>query len=304
MRRSISRFGLALAAIVAGTLTACEPPPPPDGRDLGISIVTPLTAHLVPGQVTTAEVGVHNHGTFAVDGVRLGLLTFANLDVHVTDTQSVGDCPPQVGELLTCNRHVSLMPGETWIVTVEVQAGALGSGNLLIGASSAGTEPAVDPHPNTHLLTTSVGSGGTVDLQAGGWSWAGSAPVPTVGVPMYSYTTVTNDLGHAFGVTVTQELPVGFVIHEASFGHSDPADPYEEGSCEVVGQTVTCTTGDTPGHWISNWDDTVEWLMQVRATPSAPGSFVIAHDVQSDHPEPAPDPHANASTHPVTVVPA
>lgn len=305
MRRSIGRFGLALAAVVAGALTACEPPPPPpapDGRDLGITVNSQPPAHLVPGQVATVQVEVRNHGSVPADGVRFGLLSTGNLEVVDVDVESLGQCTT-AGQLFDCRKHQPLLPDFEWTITAHVRATAMGPVSMMVAASSAGTEPAVDPHPNSQLLSTSVDTNGTVDLQAIGWSWAGSAPVPTLGVPMYSYTTVTNNLGHAFGVTVTQELPAGFVIHDATFGHSDP-DGDEEGSCSVAGQTVTCTTGDTPGHWISNSDDTDQWLMQVRATPTVAGTFSIGHEAQSGHPEPAPDPHANTATHLVTVAPA
>lgn len=152
-RWSISRARtgavLAAAALVGVGATACDPPPAPDGRDLGVAIdATPATVEKgTPLQVTGT---LTNHGSVAADGVRLGYGATAGFTVQSAAVDGSGTgCVVQAALNVECELAAPLGPGQSVPFTVALVAGSVsGATTHLVAVSSSGTEPVGDANPN------------------------------------------------------------------------------------------------------------------------------------------------------------
>lgn len=60
-----------LPRLVAFVATACEPPPPPDGRDLGVTLEGLLPTAVIEGQQITVTGAVTNHGSAPASAVKV-----------------------------------------------------------------------------------------------------------------------------------------------------------------------------------------------------------------------------------------
>jgi len=138
----------ALATV--GALAACDPPIPPDGRDLGIAIDGPLPATVTEGTDLLFSGTVTNHGTAPATGVTL---TYAapGFSVSGLDFDGADVCDQPSEASLTCTLAEPLGPGESFEVSYSAVAGETsGAHTHLVAVSSDGSEP--DPDPNTNLV--------------------------------------------------------------------------------------------------------------------------------------------------------
>ena len=183
--RPTARFSIRIVAVVAACLvafvaTACEPPPPADGRDLGITLDAPLPTTVAPGATIEVTGTVTNHGT-----VVASLVTF---NYAITDGFVVDDVELGVGA--TCASvsatHVScaiaeMAPVASRPFTLHATAGAVSVAQThVVGVSSNGSEPAVDPNPNAITFPTQVwpAAADPVSLAMGGpHNFLGTGPL-------------------------------------------------------------------------------------------------------------------------------
>lgn len=286
---------------VAGLLVACQPPPAPDGRDLGVT-VTDLPDHQTPGTSLDISATVTNHGTAGAGDTRISFVTTTGTFVDVTDTQGLGSCEGYDTQVLTCLflGGADLSPGSSWTVSGTVRfPSSTGPTQVGVVVGSAGSEPVSDPHPNTVVQDVSVDTTSVVDLEPVGWEYTPGGTTQ-VGQPVSSYTTVfIHDLPVS-GLSVSQTIPVGFQIGQGHLHWTEMLPDYSveehDGTCTPSGRTVTCTADTTV-----RYADSV--MMWVDLVPQSAGGFSIGHTASSPHPEPVPDPHPNTVSYSMTVAP-
>jgi hypothetical protein len=266
--------------------------------------MTTLPAHLTPELTLPFSATVTNHGTADADVVRISFLSSSGPFVNVQNTQSVGTCEGYGTQYLTCLYYsgVPLPPGASWTVSGEIKfPDTVGTATVGAFATSAGSEPTTDPHPNSVIQDVSMDTTTPVSLTPYGWT------VPQdglqVGTPFSWYTTVYTDYIPVSGLQVTMTIPAGLQITGASMAWTEMDSFNVEsrtGTCGVAGQVVTCDAGATVGgHYPSDW--VYVW---VDVTPTASGTFTTTHTVSSPHPEASPDPTPDTITSSATVAPA
>lgn len=285
--------------VLCGALVACEPPPPPDGRDLGVVVTFPSA--VPPGAPVPFVAQLTNHGTASASGISFSIGATNAASVKFTDTMSLGSCSGYDTSVVTCTiESQPVQPGFTWAIQGTIEFPANGEANVVAGAHSDGTEPTADPHLNYDVVAVSVAPVDTVDLRPVAWSYWPSSN-HQVGNTVDSYTTVWVPQSPVVGIAVSQTFPESFQIESAYMGwtedHPDFSTPSFSGTCTTSGNTVTCTA-----------DRTVQWasslMMRVSVTPTESGTFYVEHTASSDHPEPSPDPNPNTvSNHAIVVDP-
>lgn len=144
------------AALVAVGAAACDPLPPPDGRDLGVVIDSGLAATVEEGSTVTVTGTVTNHGTVAASAVVLDLA----FDKGIAADSAViggGSCTAVSGLHQSCAVSEPLLPGASLPFSLEAAVGTTSGASVLIASvGSDGSEPATDPHTNLVAETTQV----------------------------------------------------------------------------------------------------------------------------------------------------
>ena len=159
-------IGVVVALVAMFGLAACEPPPPPDGSDLGVVLVSPPAGSSVGGTALVVA-GVTNHGTAPAVGARVGyVVPNAATVVSVTGSR-VGACT-----------------GPTLVAGTTSLSGSCDLGTLAVGASTTVEIKILGVTPigttDFHVLVSSPGeSGGT-----------GSPNVATFGHRVVSSNTI------------------------------------------------------------------------------------------------------------------
>jgi hypothetical protein len=156
-RRGRRAVAVAAAALLALAATACDPPPAPDGRDLGVT-VDPLASPVIEeGAGVTLTGLITNHGSVAADGVSLSYAVDALVTVDQVDLGPGATCSVVSAAQITCTLAGPLAPAAAVPFTLEATAGTTsGPATHVVGVSSAGSEPATDTNPNVALVATQV----------------------------------------------------------------------------------------------------------------------------------------------------
>jgi hypothetical protein len=277
---------------VTGTFTVIAPAP-----DLGITLAS-APGPQVQGETMTVEGTLTNHGTTSVPDASLTYAAPANFRIDTFFMSGFGGCDFTDTEG-TCDVPVPLYPGNSIDFTLTATPlTASGAVTHSLTASSGGTEPVPDPHPNTVTFDTVVGNqhSAQVDLSAAVF---GVFPLgrAVAGQEFSLVTTVSNHLpATAYDVTVVHQVPAGLAIGPVSFASAGPNGSVT-GPCDVVAQVVTCTAPQV--------EQGLDWFLSVAVTPAEAASGLEATStVSSLHPEPAPDPNPNQSTFAFDVVAA
>lgn len=267
-----------LAAMAVSALTACQPPAP-DGRDLGVTTIGAPTA-LTTGQETAFTIRVTNHGTTTTTATSATLL--APGDLQPTAAGPAGACPavatPDGHTFVACPLG-ALGAGQTRDLTVTLTGRSPATAaDLIVEATSDGTEPAADRHPNRTVLPVEVRTPGEVDLVL----YALEGPAPTGGTDFISVAYV-NTVGSrsASSATVTQQFPTDVAVLEATFANTDRT---EAGTCTTTPGLVSCTSDGRPVG-----GDGGAWDMWVTLAPDPDRVLPIAMEVVSPQAEPLPD---------------
>lgn len=157
--RTRSAIAAAAAAVAMLVATACQPAPPPDGRDLGLTFDTTFPAAMLVGEVATVSGTITNYGTTTASEVSF-TYGAAGFDVNeVWIHNSVAGCNQVSPTQITCAIG-GLDAGESMPLLIEATASTVGTGSHVLGVGSDGTEPATDTHPNSAIFSTEVGARG------------------------------------------------------------------------------------------------------------------------------------------------
>ncbi len=156
-RRGRRAGAVVAAALLVLAATACDPPPAPDGRDLGVS-VDPLASSVVEeGAGVTLTGLITNHGSVAADAVSLSYAVDALVTVDQVDLGPGATCSVVSAAQITCTLTDPLAPAASVPFTLEATAGTTsGPANHVVGVSSAGSAPATDTNPNVAVVATQV----------------------------------------------------------------------------------------------------------------------------------------------------
>ena len=279
------RFGSKLVAIAATAiavtgLAACDPPPP-DGRDLGVTLEALPTAVDV-GSSTSAEIVVRNHGTVTADASSL-IVSVPNT-LSPTLTGAVDGCSTGSHDELaaiTCDLG-DLAPGATATATLTLTGVTAGSVRpVTVSVASPGTEPTPDPNPNQATDSIAVHQVDEVDLHVTPSRNPGqSGP----GVAFDSITTVANrGPSVAADVTVSQTFRDDTTVTAATLQRADGG---ATGTCTIAPGSVTCSTGANGIDPLQTAAD--RWLLTVTMVPPS-AAFFVDHAATSAQPEPTPD---------------
>lgn len=153
-RRAVS---VAAAALLALAATACDPPPAPDGRDLGITVDALPSSVIEEGAAVTLTGTLTNHGSAAADGVSFSYAVDALVTVDQVDLGPGATCAVVSAAQITCTLADPLGPAASLPFTLQATAGTTsGPANHVVGVSSAGSEPAADTNPNLAVVATQV----------------------------------------------------------------------------------------------------------------------------------------------------
>lgn len=147
----------ATAMVAAAGLAACEPAPPPDGRDLGLVISGALPDQVTEGTELQFFGTVTNHGTAPASGVKVAYAVSGGFSVSGLDFSGTESCEHPSGDLITCSFAAPLAPGASVELTFSAQAGEVsGSYSHIVAVGSDGTEPTPDPNPGHVAFDTDV----------------------------------------------------------------------------------------------------------------------------------------------------
>ena len=156
-RRARRMVAVSVAALTVLAATACDPPPAPDGRDLGVTVDPLATSIVEEGAGVTLTGTLTNHGSAAAAGVSFSYAVDALVTVEEVDLGPGATCAVVSGAQITCTLTDPLGPGASLPFTLEATAGTTsGPANHVVGVWSAGSEPATDPHPNVVIVATQV----------------------------------------------------------------------------------------------------------------------------------------------------
>jgi len=287
MRRDRDRprwLGLLVVVLLVTAAAACDPKPPNDGRDIGITALDAPT-DLAPGEEVMVQARVTGHGSAPSTGAKVGYLVHPGLQVVEVTGPTVTGCTLEADEG-TCSIG-TLAVGASTDVEFRVRGLTAGTHALELLASSGGTEPSPDPHPPSVELALTVGTGAPVDLYV-----TGETPDQVhLAEDFHSTTWLTNRSERAAsGVTVTQVVEGSFTRYGARLWRPSPGGDVE-GDCTTTGGTVSCTTGGILVEPTRDPDD--RWRLDVWLIAATAGDFRVTHTVASPHPEPVPDRWAN-----------
>lgn len=156
-RQSVHRsVAVAAACLVAVVATACEPPPP-DGRNLGVTVDVPPPSIVPKGEQISVTGTVSNHGSVPAPGATI---TYAVSSGFVVDDLAVdagATCAAVNVQAITCTLDGPLDPLTSVGFEAQVTAGSTsGPQTQLVAAGSDGSEPVEDPNPNSITFATSV----------------------------------------------------------------------------------------------------------------------------------------------------
>jgi hypothetical protein len=191
VRRSV--LAVVGAGLVALGLGACDPAPPPDGRDLAVDVAAiPRNATL--SSPVTFTVGVRNLGTSPAVGARFTYAVQGGITLGSVTPAGGAACPVTSPGVAACDLG-DLAPGQAVTLTVTGMAGSTtGPVQHLVVATSAGSEPSPDPSSNGALVTTTVRPVPTNAVDAGltadanflgtGSLLANGSPFPAEGITL------------------------------------------------------------------------------------------------------------------------
>lgn len=159
----------AVAGLIAVTGVACEPAPPPDGRDLGVTVDGPLPAVVPKGQQIAITGTITNHGSVPASGVTVTYLIDTGFVVDDLVVDVGAACTAPNDHAATCLLDGPLAPLATVTFVAHATAGTVSGGQThLLAVGSPGTEPAEDPNPNHLTFATSVGPAAPEPVSIGG----------------------------------------------------------------------------------------------------------------------------------------
>ncbi|MEO6627744.1 MAG: carboxypeptidase regulatory-like domain-containing protein [Aquihabitans sp.] len=143
----VRTMGVVVAALIAILgLAACEPPPPPDGSDLGVVLVSPPSYSSLGGTALVVA-GVTNHGTAPAVGARVGYVVPNAVTVVSVTGSRVGACT-----------------GPSLVAGTSSLSGSCDLGTLAVGASTTVEIELLGVTPisttDLHVLVSSPGEPG------------------------------------------------------------------------------------------------------------------------------------------------
>lgn len=148
-RRSVV---LPVAALAVLGLAACDPPPAPDGRDLGVVIDSAAPVLVEKGSAVELGGSISNYGTVAASGVTFDYGVTGGFTVDEVDLGSAGVCGAVSATHMSCTLAEQLAPGASVAFTTSLTAGGLsGSFTHVLGVGSDGTEATPDVNPG-HMV--------------------------------------------------------------------------------------------------------------------------------------------------------
>ncbi len=147
-----------VGVVAAAGLAACEPPPAPDGRDLGVELDSPPPVRVDEGTEVVLTGAVTNHGTAPAGDVTVVYAVTGGFTVDL-DLGSAATCTPVSPTQVGCTITDALAPGASLPFTAHATAGEVsGAHTHLLGTGSDGTEPKPDTNPGYTVFTTTVES--------------------------------------------------------------------------------------------------------------------------------------------------
>lgn len=147
----------AIAGLIAVTGVACEPAPPPDGRDLGIAVDGSLPSVVPKGQQLTITGTITNHGSAPASDVSVTYVIDTGFVVDDLAVDVGAGCTVPNDHAATCLLDGPVAPLGTVTFVAHATAGTVsGPQTHLLAVGSPGTEPAGDPNPNHLTFATRV----------------------------------------------------------------------------------------------------------------------------------------------------
>jgi uncharacterized repeat protein (TIGR01451 family) len=252
------------------TPVAASPAP-----NLSISVIMPPTQMIV-GQTTYIPVSIINIGSVNAAGSLTVNITLPNgMTAPATFIQSGWTCTT-VGQTITCTHPntTGIITGGSSVILVPVTPSSILVGttpSITINVLPVQNEVIVINNTFIHVITPAIISIGSPDLQI-----IVSQPSPAFVANQTSTINITiNNIGSAAAngqLTVTFNLPANFTTQANTFMSG-------AWTCNVVGQTVTCTNPNTTGLAVG-----ANVALQIQLIPSsaAVGSTISVNiNVQS-----------------------
>lgn len=145
-----------LAALAVLGVVACEPAPPPDGRDLGVALDAAPPTRVAKGDVVALSGTVTNHGTAPATAVTVDYGITGGFSLDAFDVAGA-DCNPVTSSHVACTLPEPLGAGDSVGFTALATAGQVnGSYIHLLGANSDGTEPEGDENEGFVVVPVDV----------------------------------------------------------------------------------------------------------------------------------------------------
>jgi len=196
--------------------------------DLALTKVGAPTPAANVGDTVTYTLTATNNGPSAATGVTV-------TDNLPTSVGLVGLVPSQgtctsVAFAITCNLG-ALASGAKATVTVRVTALAAGTANDTASVTANELDPVTTN--NSASAATTVNLAADLALAATG----PTKPVPAGGHARYIFTVTNNGPSPASSVVFTDNLPAGSLVVDAT---------PDQGSCNLLGQSLTCSLGIIP----------------------------------------------------------
>jgi hypothetical protein len=218
LTRGVPRFrtvAVGAAALLAfGVLAACKPPPG-NGSDLGVVLVSPPATSSV-GETRQVVVGITNHGTAPATGARVGYVVPDALTVAAVTGSRVGTC---TGPTLVAGSSIrigscaigTLAPGESTSVEIAIRGVSVSGSTEVHVAATSPDEPAGAGVTNEATVVHQVFGGSTI-------SFVDPGPVPVGSSFVVSGSAPGNAVLEYVQVRVPSNLRVDAVTVSGMFG--------------------------------------------------------------------------------------